>query len=204
VTQLGDGSKPTFSYFGYDGTSFPNQIVQKYTADGRIRLITLGAWVGGWSDTVHARLAVYAADGSLLGYSDEFIVADNGPADGDVDLYEADLQTPVVIEDGDDFYVGITKDRDDAAQWATGSNAVSHYEARGSYPDADLGAVSGIATVSRRVGAYVVDYQPVGVIYGRRSGAWDQAEGVFEYHSGAWVQVDAVQGLRSGVWTDAE
>lgn len=204
MTVLGDSGKPGYSYQAYDGTSFPNQMVEKLTAPSRIKIITLGAWLGGWNQISQCVLAVYSTSGTLLGRSAPFDVANEGAAgDGQASLYTADLITPVIIDNGVDFYVGANRDRDDGVIWLTGTNVNPHYEARAGYPDGTLGAVEGPTSVARRIGAYVANYQPVGVIYVRRSSAWVQADNVQVYRSGAWVDVDAVQVLRSGVWTDA-
>lgn len=205
MTQLGDGGRPAYAYFAYDTTANPNQVGQLYTAPVQMRIIGLGAWLAGWNDNSHCRLAVWDDALNLLGYTDEFVAVNRGAASGDNhDLYVFDLQTPVIIDNGADFYVGTIRNRDEGVSWPTGSNAENHFEARAAYPDGDLGAVSGPNTVARRVGAYVADYEPVGSAWVRRSGAWSQASKVQVYRSGAWVDADSVQVLRSGVWTDAE
>jgi hypothetical protein len=203
---LGETGKPGYSYFAYDGTANPNQVAELlYTAE-RIQINTLAAWIGGWNDTVHAKLQVWdAATYAVLATTAEFVVANEGSAaNGNVSLYEVDLVTPLIIPAATDFYVGVTKDRDDAAQWSTGTNINDHFECRAAYSDsATLGAVSGPPTVTaRRTGMYVADYQLAvsGKIY--RDGIWEDAGAVKVYRSGVWTDVDAVKVYRSGAWTD--
>lgn len=206
MTQLGQGTQPGFSYFAYDSASNPNQVVEKLTAPTRLRILTVGAWLGGWNQNSQVVIGIWAADGTLLGRTAEFTVANEGDAgDLQTSLYTEDLQTPVIIDNGEDFYVGANRDRaDDGIIWNTGSNAYLHYRARAPYPDGDLGEVEAATSFSRRIGAYVVDYEPVGVIRVRRSSAWVEADAVKVYRSGAWEQVNGVKVLRSGVWVDAE
>jgi hypothetical protein len=203
MTVLGDNSKPHWGYFGYDGTANPNQIVELLTAPSKISVVTLGAWVGGWSGTAACRIALYAADKTLLGYTTEFTVANEGAAGiGNVSQYEHDLETPVVIDSGADFYVGITRTRSDAVQWSTRSSG-DHYEARSGYPDGDLGGVSGPTATSHSVGAYVADYEAVAGAWVRRGGVWVQAEGVYVRRAGAWVPADSISVRRGGSWNPA-
>lgn len=204
MTVLGESSKPTYSYFAYDGTVNPNQVAELLVAPARIEIVTLGAWIGGWNDTVHAKLQVWdAATHAVLGTTAEIVVANNGAASGDVDRYEEDLVTPVIIEEGTDFWVGITKDRDDAAQWATGTNINAHYEGRGAYTDStNLGAVSG-TSVARRTGMYVADYTTVAQAWVYRTGVWLNTGGVKVRRSGAWADANGVKIYRSGTWVDA-
>ena len=205
MTVLGNTAKPGYSYFAYDGTTYPNQVTEKLTAPSRIRIITLGAWIGGWNDTVRTRLAIFDDANNLLGYSDEFVVANEGAAaEGHVAQYTADLQTPLILESGVDFYVGSIRHRDDAAQWATGSTSNVHYESRAAYPDGDQGAVSGPTSVARRVGMYVANYQPASSAWVYRSGVWVAAEAVKVYRSGAWVDTTSLQVRRSGAWVDTD
>lgn len=205
MTVLGNTAMGTWGYFGYASTTYPNQVTEKLTAPSRIRIITLGGWIGGWNDTVLTRLAVFDNANHLLGYTDEFVVANEGdPANGHVSRYEADLQSPLIIEDGVDFYVGTIKNRSDAAQWSTGSTSNVHYESRAAYPDGDQGAVSGPTSVARRVGMYVANYQPASSAWVYRSGVWVAAEAVKVHRSGAWVDATSVQVHRSGAWVDTE
>lgn len=203
---LGDSGKPSYSYFAFDGTTNPNQVAERLTAPSRIKIITLGAWIGGWNQVSQVVLGCWALDGTLLGRTASFNIANEGAAgDGQASLYTANLISPVIIEPGVVFYVGTNRDRaSNGVIWLLGTTVNSHYRATGAHPDGALGSVSGPTSTSRRVGAYVADYQPVGVAYVRRGSSWATADGVYVYRSGAWVLADAVQVLRSGAWVDAE
>lgn len=204
MTILGTGTKPNYSYFAYDGTGNPNQVVERLTAPSGIKIVRLGGWIGGWNDTVHTRLCVFALDGTLLGTTAEFIVANEGAAgDGNAANYEADLLVPVIIANGIDFYVGTVKDRDDAAQWMVGSTINVHYEGRGAYPSGALGDVSGPTSTARRTGMYVADYVPAAAMKVRRGAAFVDASAVQVFRGGAWSDVDSIQVRRGAAWTDA-
>jgi hypothetical protein len=205
VPTLGDTTKPTYSFQGYDGSSFPNQMAERYTAPQKIKINALGSWLAGWNQASQVRLCVWAADGTLLGQTAEFTIANEGaPADGNVTLYEEDLVSPVTIDAGDQFYVGTSRDRDDAVVWGTGSNAYTRYEASGAYPAGNFGAIEAAVAKTRRIGQYVADYEPVAGAWGFRGGVWVQAEFVKGRRGGAWVDATSVQGRRGAGWEDAQ
>lgn len=205
MTVLGNAAKPTYSYFGFDGTGNPNQVAELLTAPAqRIVINSLGAWIGGWNDTVRCVLCVWALDGTLLASTDEFTVANEGAAgDGNQSNYVRDLTSPLIVNAGVEFYVGTNRHRDDAAQWGTGTTSNVHYRARAGYPSGGLGDVEGPTSTARRVGMYVADYQPLSVAWVRRSGAWVQATDLFVFRGGVWVAAESVGVLRSGSWVDA-
>ena len=201
---LGESGKPGYSYQAYDGTTNPNQMVEKLTAPQKIRIIELGAWIGGWNQVSEVVLAVYHLDGTLLGRTAPFNIANEGAAgDGQASLYTRSLITPVILESGQQFYVGTNRERSgNGVIWLTGTTVNPHYEARAAYPDGVLGGVEAASSVARRIGAYVSNYEPVASAKVYRSGAWTQAESVKVYRGGAWTDADGVKVYRSGAWVD--
>lgn len=207
---IGSGTKPGGSWHAFGGSSNPTQEAELLEAPGRIRLLELGAWIGGWAATCRVRLCVWdGTSGALLGQSAQITVANEGaggPPGGNVALYTELLETPVELEAGDAFYCGFARHPDDAHQVSTGaSGSGPHYHGRsgGVWPNT-FGNVSGISEQVRRIGSYVSDYETIPGAHIYRSGAWVEAETVAVYRSGVWVDADAVQLYRSGSWTDAE
>jgi hypothetical protein len=159
---IGNSGQPGFAYFAYGGSSQPNQNAELLTNDtgGAISVTTLGAWLGGWNATARVSLVIWAADGSFLGITPEFTAANEGAAAlGHIAQYERTLAVPVVIAAGASFYVGASRNRNDAVQYSTGGTVNDHIEATAPYPGGDLGSL-GTATVARRTGMYVADYLP--------------------------------------------
>lgn len=214
MPQIGNNAKPTFSYHAFGGSGEVNQEGEGLQSpDQRIRVLTLGAWIGGWGGNCKVRLALWdpvvgpTATGTLLGQSAEFTVANEGAAGAGVSLYTADLETPVELDPLQDFYVGFSRDRDDAHQVFTGSNAYVHLHGRGTHNAGgvdDFGAIESFGGQARRIGAWVENYEVMGSAWVYRSGAWVRADGVKVYRSGAWADADAVKVYRSGAWVDAD
>lgn len=204
---LGNANEPVQFWHGYGGSSQVNQEAERLTAPSRIRLLTLGQWVGGWSDAPRVRLCVWDLAGALLGQSAQITVSNEGAGgNGQVAHYTEDLETPVELEAGDVFHVGFNRHPDDAHQVMSGAAATGpHYEGRSgaTWPNA-LGNVSGPFTVNRRIGAYVADYELIAGAYVMRGGVWSRAEAVSVMRSGAWVEADTVAVSRAGVWEDAQ
>lgn len=208
MTTIGTTSKPSFGYHAYGGSSYPNQEAELLTMPSRGTIVTLGAWIGGWAATCRAKLALWDADGNLIGSSAQFTVANEGAAaEGHVSLYEVDLATPVDLSNGADFYVGFARHPDDAHQVSTGGNGTGpHYEDKsgGTWPN-DFDAAGGDkSSVVRRIGCYVADFTEAPGAWIRRSGAWVEADAVQLRRSGAWADADTVQLRRSGAWTDSQ
>jgi hypothetical protein len=155
---IGSSSKPTHYWWAF-GVSSTNQEAELLTMpeDGTIN--TLGQWIGGWNTTCRTKLCIWDSSGALLGQSAQFTVADKGDgADGNVDLYTADLTAGVHLSAGDTFFVGFSRNPADKHQ-VSGGNAGSgpHYDnTKASWPD----VLSGATTVARRIGSYVADYTP--------------------------------------------
>lgn len=200
---LGGSGQPGYSYFAYNGTGNPNMVAERLTAPSKIRIVTLGAWLGGWNETCPAKLCVWALDGTLLGASAIFTVANEGAAgDGNTSSYTQNLVTPVVVDSGVEFYVGSSRDRNRAMQWGTGSTGTDHYRSVG-FEYGDFGSVDPPTTHARRIGAWVADYQPVSAAWVYRSGIWVQSQSFQVRRSSAWVDASSVQVRRGSVWEDA-
>ena len=177
----------------------------------RGRILEVGAWVGGWSGTCRLRLCIW--DGSskaLLGQSNQLTAANEGaggPAGGNVALYTAPLIAPVEIGKGFDFYVGFARDPNDGHQVSEGSSATGpHFHGRSgpTWPNNLGNAPSSFSQETRRIGAYVANWETLPGAWVYRSGAWVEADTVQIYRSGSWVDVDGVSLYRSGSWVDSE
>lgn len=204
MPQLGTSTKPTNSVYGSDGTGFANQYAEILTTAEKIKITRLGSWIGGWNDTVHFVMCIWNMSNVLIASTAEQIAADEGnAAPSSQSNYEADLTTPLTLNAGDEFYVGLSTNRDDAKQIGMGGTGNDHYRARGAYPSSNIGAIEAPATFARRIGMYVADYQLVSAGWVRRSGVWVQATSIQVRRSGAWVDIDSVQVRRSSAWADA-
>lgn len=201
---LGSSSKPNSSYFGAGGTSQTNQVAEKLTAPAqKIRIVSLGAWIGGWSDTFPCELTVWALDNTVLGRSVAFTVANEGTAGtGKVSNYVRDLITPVELNPGTQFYVGTNKDRDGSAQWSLGPTGASHYQGRGNYPGGIFGSVEGPTSTSRRAGMYVANYEPVSAARVYRGSGFVEAQDVLIFRGDEWVPVDGIYVRRGTSWVE--
>lgn len=207
---IGNAAKPGGSWHAYGGSSFPTQEAELLEAPVRLRLLELGAWIGGWADTPRVRLCVWDAAGVRLGQSAQFTVANEGgggPPGSNVALYTELLETPVELPKGAEFYCGFARHPDDSHQVSTGASGTGpHYHGRSfaTWPG-NLGErPEGISTEVRRIGAYVADYDPIAGAKIYRSGAWVDADAVLVYRSGVWVEADSVQVRRGAAWVDAE
>jgi hypothetical protein len=205
MTVLGNSAKPSYSYFAYDSTTYPNQIAERLTSPAqRIVINSLGCWIGGWNAAPSCVMAVWALDGTMLAQTAAFTVANEGAAgEGNTAQYVRDLTAPLIVNANTEFYVGVSRDRNMAAQWGTGTTSNVHYEARGAHPPGALGSVSGPTSVARRTGMYVADYQPLSVAWVRRGGAWVQATDAYVFRGGVWVPIESVGVLRGSTWVDA-
>lgn len=209
---IGNSAKPSSSWHAFSSSSNPNQESELLTMPETGELLTLGAWVGGWNGSCRIVLAVWAADGTMLGRSDQVTVANQGaggPSGGNVEQVIADLQTPVRLSSGDTFFVGFARHTSDGHQVSASGTGPEHYEGRsggsaGVWQTADLGAVGGIQNEPRRLGMWVQNYDPVAGAKVRVSGVWVDADDVQVRASGAWVSADAVQIRSAGSWVDAD
>lgn len=208
MPELGNSGKPSSGWEAYGGSSQTSIEVEKLTAPRRLRILEVGAWAGGWSATCRARLGIWSAAGALLGQSADVIFANEGaggPAGGNVARYVAALTSPVELEAGDLFYVGFNRHPNDAHQISKGaSGSGPHFEDHVGAASWPTPAISSPASIDRRSGAFVANYQELAGIWVRRAGAWVLAESVSVRRSGAWVAADTVAVRRSGAWVDAE
>lgn len=212
MATLGSGSKPGGGWRAYGGSSQPNQLAELLTMPVRGRLLELGAWVGGWSDTPRVRLSVWDTAGVLLGQSAQITVANEGgggPAGSNVALYTELLEVPVELAAGVSFYVGPSRHVDDSWQVSLGATGSGpHYLGRSGsagWPTPNkLGNVGGITEEERRIGAYVANYEAIPGAHIYRSGAWAEAEAVNVQRAGVAVEAEAVRIFRSGAWIDAQ
>lgn len=204
---IGNPAKPTSTYHGFGGSSQVNQEAELLEMPSRGRILEVGAWIGGWSDSPRCRLCIWSSSGALLGQSAQITVAnEGGAATGHVALYTELLLAPVELARGVSFYAGFVRHPDDAHQVSVGpTSSGPHYHGRSgaTWPN-DLGNADPITSQPRRVGSYVADYLPIPGSYVYRSGAWVEADGVQIYRSGAWADADEVQIYRSGIWTDSQ
>ncbi len=202
---LGANSKPGFSYHSYSGTSQPNQEAEPMTLpDQRIRILTLGQWLGGWGGTCRVRLCIWDGDfQTLLAQTAEITVANLGSGDGKANSYTADLITPYEADAGQTILVGFTRHRDDGHNVLTGNAAYTHEHGRGAYPGAPFGDIDQTSGIAKRIGAWVQDYEPLANAYVYRSGLWQRATPKV-YRSGSWVDAEGVKVYRSGAWVDAD
>jgi hypothetical protein len=206
---IGNSAKPGASWHGYGGSSYPNQEAELLAMPKRGRILTLGAWIGGWDDAPRCRLCVWAYPGrELLASSTQFTVANRGtPGAGKVDLYVHPMEVPPELPKGASFYAGFARDPDDAHQVSNGASGTGpHWEGRSfaAWPG-NLGErPEGISEEVRRIGCYVANYETLPGMWIHRSGAFVEADAVQIYRGGAWVDADAVQIYRGGVWVDAE
>lgn len=204
MTQLGTSTKPNSLVYGADGTSFSNQFAEILVMPSKVKIIRLGSWIGGWNDTVHFIMGVWDMSNALIGSTAEQIAANEGnSAVGAQSNYEADLTTPLILNEGDSVYVGVSTNRDDARQIGMGSTVNDHYRGRGGYPTGAMGAVEGPTATARRIGMYIADYQLVSAGWVRRSGVWVQATSIQVRRGSSWVDVDSVQVRRASAWVDA-
>lgn len=210
MPQIGNNAKPGHSYHAYGGTTYPNQEAEQLAlpADQRIRITRLGVWAAGWNQSCKARLCLWHLDGTLLGQSAEITFANGGAAgEGTVSLYTADLETPYeTAAPGETVYVGFARDRDDAHQVNTGALATDHYHGKGTYGVAGSGPFAGLesyATQSRRIGAWVEDYEPLANAWVLRSGIWQRTTPSVR-RGAADTEAESVQVFRTGVWVDAD
>jgi hypothetical protein len=198
---IGFTTKPTHFWFAF-GASSTNQQAESLTTFERSRILTLGQWMAGWNSTVRTRLCLWAADGTLLGQSAQFTVADRGaPTDGNVVLYTADLETPVDLANGTTFFAGFARHPSDPHQ-VSGDNAGTgpHYDrTRATWP----GSMAGASSADRRIGSYVANYQALHGAKVRRSGVMADAQAVYVRRSGVWVEASSVYVRRSGAWVEA-
>jgi hypothetical protein len=205
---LGTTTKPGGGWHGLGGSSQVNQEAELLTAPARLRLLEVGAWIGGWEDAPRVRLCVWhGTTKALLGQSAQITVANEGAlGGGQVSLYTEALIAPAEIAKGASFYVGFVRHPDDAHQISTGaSGSGPHYHGRSgaSWPN-NLGNAGSFSEEPRRIGAYIADYETLPGMWVYRSGSWQEADGVQVYRSGTWQDVDGVQIQRSGTWQDAE
>lgn len=210
MAKLGTDTKPAFSFHAFGGSGQTNQEAEALVLPAqRIRILTLGAWIGGWSSACKVALCLWANDGTILAQSDEFTVANEGtPGDGKASKYTADLLVPYeTATPGLTVKVGFTRDRDDAHIVLTGSTSNPHIHARGFYPPGgpagDLGGATAESSATRRIGMWIENYEPMANAYVLRSGVWvrNTPKGL---RSGVWTEADAVKGHRTGSWVDAD
>ena len=202
----GNNAKPGYSYHAYGGSGQINQECEALVLpDQRIRILSLGQWVGGWGGTCRVRLTLWdSASFEILGQTAEISVASIGtPGDNKAALYTAALETPYEADAGQTVLVGFTRHRDDAHNVITGNSPNGHRHGRGTYPSSDFGIIEYDASVTKRIGAWIEDYEPVANVKVYRSGVW--TDGVPKvYRSGVWTDATGIKVYRSGVWVDAD
>jgi hypothetical protein len=206
MPQIGSDLLPSHGYHAYEGTSYPNQEAEDVTCPAqRVRILRLGAWIGGWNDAPKVRLTVWhPTTGDILGQSAEFTVANRGAADkGKVNRYEADLEVPYVTAGPSAVLrVGFSKVRNDAHQVTTGTIGAGHIHGRASYPAGPFDEYGGGWSENRRIGCWVQHYVALANAYVLRSGVWQRATPKVQ-RSGALVDASGVKVWRSGAWVDA-
>jgi hypothetical protein len=203
---IGTTTKPT-SYWWSVSTGI-EQIAEELVAPAGIRILEAAVWVGGYLGSCRGRLCIWDADDfTLLASSAELTVASGGGAGGTVYLTQAALTTPPRIANGAHFLVGFQRRQADGFTYNGGNTSSNHWEAQSgsALGPSDFGAGAGDpAELTRRIGAYVADYEAIPGAKVYRSGAWADAESVKVYRSGAWADAEAVKIYRSGAWVDAE
>jgi hypothetical protein len=203
---IGTTTKPS-SYWWSVETGI-EQIAERLTAPGGIRILEAAIWLGGYNGNCRGRLCIWDADTfALLASSAELTVPNGGGAGGAVVLTQAALTVPPRLSNGSAFLVGFQRRQADGFTYNGGNTSGNHWEAEGgsALGPSDFGAGAGDPSEeTRRIGAYVADYEliPGAKVY--RSGSWVDAEGVQVYRSGSWTDAEAVQVYRGGSWIDAE
>jgi hypothetical protein len=210
VPTIGTITKPGGGWHAYGGSSETTQEAEILVMPKRGRILSVGAWIGGWADTPRVRLCVWAYPAkTLLAQSAQIIVPNEGaggPSGSNVTLQVAPLEVPPEIAKGASFYVGFARHPDDAHQVSTGaSGSGPHYHGRsgGVWPN-NLGNVEGPTEQVRRIGAYVADYETLPGAWVYRGAAWVEADTVQLWRGGVWVDADGVAIDRAGAWVDAE
>lgn len=203
ATLIGSAAKPNSGAWEAFSSTF-NVAAEVLTMPERGRLVSVGIWANGSNQTATARVAVWqqASPRTLLGQSATFTLGNESPADGHVDLYVVELETPVELDAGVSFYAGFWRDKSRSHQ-LSGRSSGAHVDDLSStvaLPSPHTGG-HGFGDYSVGVHAY---YEPIAGAYVRRSGAWVRATDVLVRRSGAWASVERVQVRRSGAWTDAD
>lgn len=201
----GNDAEPGFGWHAFSSSAHPNQEAEALTLpDQRIRVLELGAWVGGWNGTCRIRLCAWAEDGTLLAQSAEQTIPNEGSGgEGQIARHTGALLVPYESEPGELIWVGFTRNRSDGHQIGTGSTINQHFHGRAPYPDGDFGEVELYVAQARRIGCWIEDYEPIATAHVYRSGAWTDPETVVR-RSAAWGDPESVQAYRSGAWTDAD
>lgn len=210
---IGTSTKPSSSWHAFSSSSNPNQEAELLTMPETGELLQLGAWVGGWSGTCRIMLMAWDVDGVQLGHSAQVTVANQGaggPSGGNVEQVIEDLLAPIRLVAGTQFYVGFARHNSDGHQ-VSASGSGEHFEGRSgggtgsAWQTAALGAVSGgPANQTRRIGAWVNNYEPVAGGRVRVAGAFVDVDAARYRAGGAWVDLDAVKIRSGGVWVDAD
>lgn len=189
-----------------------NQAAMSFTMPEDGIITRLGQWIAGVSSSGTMRLCIWAGDvmdGSnpVLAQTALITVASRSEAQGNTDRYEADLTTPLQLDDGDVFYCGFSYNpaKDYQLDGDTAHTPGTHvHDQKATWP----GAMDSVTTGNHGfgnfgMGSYVANYDEVSSGWVYRSGVWTRATAIQVRRSSAWVDVNGIQVYRSGAWVDA-
>lgn len=199
---IGPTFQPNDGYWEKQSSPNHGAMLFEMPEDGIIT--RLGQWIAGAGSNGTMRLCVWAGESldpgnDLLAQTDLITVIARTQAFGNTDRYEGDLQTPLQLNAGDEFYCGFAYNpaknyqldgNDDAAGGA--ENNKHYHKSNATWPSATFNSPTGgnHGFGDYGIGSYVANYDEV-------SKGW-------VYRSGVWVRLDAVSVRRSGAWTDLE
>jgi hypothetical protein len=159
VSTLGSTSEPTTGavYFGLNSTNH-HAIKLTMPSGGPWEISRVGAWCAGMNETANVKVCVWNSGGTLLGSTSTFSLAGSALAIGNSVKAEGDLTSPVTVDGGDVIYCGIARDPADNTQFSTRSGT-RYDKTSASWP----ASMSGSASVSGAIGAYLADYHSANV-----------------------------------------
>ncbi len=204
MPSIGNSAKPNDTATEAWASTY-NQAAELFEMPERGRITRLGGWFAGKNSNARVRLVVWdSVTLAVLGQSAQFTAVGRPWAAGNVDRYEADLITPVELDEGVEFYVGLSRHADDAHQF-TGRTTGAHIDdTAGLFPGPLTGFDSGgHGFGDYSVGFYVDNYDAIAGAHTRRGGAFSDAQ-VAVRRTGAWPDADGLLVRRSGAWVDAD
>ena len=161
ATLIGAASKPNGAGGWESWSSTWNMAAELLTMPERGRLVSVGVWAAGVSQTATAYLGIWSAStGAQLGESAAVVLPSRSAGSGNVELVEADLLTPVELDESDTFLAGFWRDKSRSHQ-LTGRSTGAHRDKlqawRTSFAGAHTGG-HGFGDYSVGVHAY---YEPI-------------------------------------------
>lgn len=202
---IGNAAKPNGAGGWEAWSSTWNMASELLIIPERGRLTRVGVWTAGVGESATAYLCIWsAATGALLGESAAIVLGSEPSGSGNVNLYAADLVTPVELDSGSDFLAGFWRAPTKSHQ-LTGRSSGAHFDKKASgrstfAPPRNTGG-HGFGAYSVGIHAY---YEPTSGAWVRRGGATIRADEIQVRRGGAWSIPDRVSVRRGGAWVDAE